>query len=117
MLSLFPELFTFAALAPVFLRAGTALTLILVYLPRLKQKRAGGRHGAERITAFFALAGAVLLAAGLLTQLGAAIAALSALLNLKKSEREGVALHLLTLAAALALLVLGPGVIAFDYPF
>lgn len=127
MLSLLPDLLDFASLAPIFLRAalgGTFLGYGLRELFKPKYLPAGvgiSTNLARIIGLWESLIGALLLV-GLFTQIVALLAGLELLgylfLRLKDKAKMPIPIDylLVLLAIAISLILLGPGLFAFDLP-
>ena len=121
MLSLWPELFSFALVAPLLLRlalGGIFLTAGWRELLRPGQPPLG----LKRLTGLGHLAIGGLLFIGLWTQLATALAAVEILFYLgdnlwrRHPSPRPLGYLFLMLTASLALLFLGPGFLAFDLP-
>jgi uncharacterized membrane protein YphA (DoxX/SURF4 family) len=127
MLSLFPDLLNFGSLAPMILRlalGGTFLSYGLkeLFKPKYLPAGAGVSTGLARIIgAWESLLGAMLIV-GLLTQLVALLAGLELLgylfLRLKDKAKMPIPIDyiLVMIAICFSLMLLGPGLIAFDLP-
>lgn len=131
MLSLFPELFTYALLGPLVLRVFVGVALLFLGYRRLVRRAdsgsaAGGAPTGNTSSLRIALAGAELvvglgLIVGIYLQAAAIAGALLALLYLLFSPRsfpslEGGVAKTALLIICLSLLVLGPGAFAYDWP-
>ena len=120
-LSLFPSLFSYAALAPFFLRL--ALGFLFVRMAYRRTRREGGLQQ-EIITsiawpmAFVEAVIGILLLIGLFTQAAALAALLFVIGSLwfYRRDQERRVILLLALAIALSILFLGAGALAFDLP-
>lgn len=104
MLSVWPDLFYLWMAGPFILRLALGISLFSLY------------YSARRnIRGIFGLLAAVLLIIGLFTQPAALVSALLLLEEIWSKRHDRITL-LPLLAIALALLVLGPGLFAFDWP-
>ena len=111
MLSLFPQLFFLEQFAPFILR----LVLGVIFFVRGYFKIIE-RGEKLRITAGgLELVGAILVLAGLFTQLGAIFFIIDRAIAIWKTKFSE--LNVILMAMALCLLVLGPGFLSIDYPF
>ncbi len=116
MLSLFPQLFTYRELAPFILRV--AIALVIIGFNYRKIFRRPDRK--NFLLGLLALAASVLLMAGFLTQLAAAILiillAYFAITN-RKSQTPGFwGFAIILLASLVSLMFLGPGFFSVDLP-
>ncbi|MBI2482469.1 MAG: hypothetical protein HYV76_02835 [Candidatus Vogelbacteria bacterium] len=114
MLSLFPYLLDYSFFAPTLLRVAIAL-LILVGSTRSFKQRKVVALSVIKISA------SILLLIGLLTQLAALVLVLAIVFEIWQAKKRGdghfhLHYHLLKLAVLVALLLLGPGAWAFDWP-
>lgn len=114
MLSLFPYLFDYSFFAPTLLRIGIALLIIYGSTESLKQGKLA------TLSVLKIIAGLGLLA-GFLTQGAALILALAMIFEIVRAKQKADArfnyrYHLLKLIVLIALLFLGPGAFALDWP-
>lgn len=118
MLSLFPSLFTYELVAPLLLRLTLGAILIFWSYGKLKERRS---VRANTISIIEGIAG-ILLVIGLFTQLAALAAAIILIVYLFKKFKakslftDGVNYYFVLLIISLSVLVLGPGIFAFDLP-
>jgi uncharacterized membrane protein YphA (DoxX/SURF4 family) len=121
MLSLLPDLLDFSALAPILLRLALGGTFISYGLGELIKPKYLPADWAKIIGLWEALIGA-LLVIGLFTQIVALLAGLELLgylfFRLKNKSLVPIPIDylLVMLAIALSLMLLGPGLFAFDLP-
>lgn len=132
MLSVFPALLTYKLLAPLILRVALGVIFIVHGYPKLfrqfnQTSKFFGSIGlkpakfwvlAVGIVEFF---GGIALVLGIFTQVAALFIAINMLgaifkVSGKKGFAGGYEFDLILLAAALALLFLGPGILSFDLP-
>ncbi|MFA6253792.1 MAG: DoxX family membrane protein [Candidatus Paceibacterota bacterium] len=126
MLSIFPDLLDFASVAPVFLRlalGGTFLGYGLRELFKPKYLPASGLPSSwSRIIGTWESLIGALIVVGLFTQVVALLAGLELLgyllLRLKDKAKMPIPIDylLVMLAIAISLILLGPGILAFDLP-
>ncbi len=114
MLSLFPQLFTFELAAPFALRIALGIILLAHAFGKNKEKKE------TKILVSIGVISGVLLIAGFLTQAAAIVIAVLTILSFTKIAEnfwfDGLSLKIIVLAVSLSLLVLGPGILAFDLP-
>jgi len=121
MLSLFPELLNYSALAPVLLRLALGGTFLLYGLSELIRPHYLPPVLARIIGVWEALIGSFIII-GLFTQVVSLLAILELLgylaIRLKNKERMPIPVDylLVMLAIAISLLLLGPGLWAIDLP-
>ncbi|MFA5022889.1 MAG: DoxX family membrane protein [Candidatus Paceibacterota bacterium] len=126
MLSLLPSLLDFASLAPIFLRAALGGTFLGYGLRELFKPKylpeAGLSANLARIVGLWESLIGALLIVGLFTQIVALLAGLELLgylfLRLKNKAKMPIPIDYLfvMLAVCISLMLLGPGLIAFDLP-
>jgi hypothetical protein len=104
MLSVWPNLFDFQIIAPVILRLALGGSLLALYFPARRSLRG-----------LFGILTGILIVIGLSTQ-PASLAVALLLTEESWHKRHNRATLLPLLAIALALLLLGPGLFAFDWP-
>ncbi len=114
MLSLFPQLLDFGFYAPTLLRVAIALLILVGSIHSFKHKKVVALSVIKIIAS-------ILLLIGLLTQLAALVLALAVIWEIWQAKKRGdghfhLRYHLLKLAVLVALLLLGPGAWAFDWP-
>ncbi len=114
MLSLFPSLYDYTFFAPALLRVAIALLIIYGSVGSLKR-------GQVKTLSLIKIVAGLGLLAGFLTQGAALILALAMVFEIVQAKRRGHAhfhyrYHLLKLVVLVALLLLGPGAIALDWP-
>lgn len=133
--SVFPQFFTYSALAPLILRLVLGVIFVRHGYPKLFKNFSGTVQFFESINIkpakFFAVIvgiseffGGLALILGIFTQIAALLIAAVMIVDavyvkkikFKKGLIDGYELDLILLAAALALVFLGPGVFAFDLP-
>lgn len=114
MLSIFPLLFTFSAVAPIILRAGLGIVLILTGYGKIKNSE---QKKKEKVWGYAQILSALLLILGFLLQPAAILSGLIAICDLLKGNRPNMERNILIIAISLSLLALGPGLFAFDLPF
>ena len=112
MLSLFPSLFVFSAIAPIVLRVTLALVLFFEASKEVKSRKWG-----EKTLGFLKAVSGLLLLVGFLTQLGAVFVLILTIYNLFSQKEKIWQSKILITAISLALILLGPGLLAFDLPF
>lgn len=118
MLSLFPSLLVYELVAPLLLRLTLGAILIFWSYGKLKERRSAA---ANTVSLIEGIAG-ILLVIGLYTQLAALVAAIIFCVHLFKKLQtkslftNGVNYYFILLIISLSLLVLGPGILAFDLP-
>lgn len=135
MLSIFPQLFAYDQLAPLFLRFAIGVIFIAHGYPKLFKNFSGTAQFFESVglkpakfwviivgvSEFF---GGLALIIGFLTQIAALLIAITMLvamvyvkkIKFKKGLVDGYEFDLILFAVALALLFLGPGAFAIDLP-
>ena len=104
MLSVWPNLFDFQIIVPFILRLALGGSLLVLYLPTWRSTRG-----------LFGLLAGILILIGLATQ-PASLAVALLLTEESWNNRRSHAILLPLIAIALALLFLGPGLFAFDWP-
>jgi len=118
--SIFPELYTYALIAPFVLR----IALAIVAIKHGSRGFGGGRSFLSKITGGIMMASGALVAVGLFTQ-AAALAILAVLVfvkifkskaNLENTTLSPRAVALLMTAIAASIMLLGPGAFSFDLP-
>ncbi len=114
MLSLFPQLFTFELAAPFILRVVLGIILLAHAFRKSKEKKE------IKILISIGAVSGLLLIAGFLTQAAAIVIAVLTILSFTKIAEnfwfDGLSLKIIVLTVSLSLLVLGPGILAFDLP-
>ena len=113
MLSLFPSLFTFEAFGPVVLRVALAITLIIEASALIKKSRSQ----TDRAIGFGEALMSALLVLGFITQLVAIVSALFVAYEAWRGKRRNLETAILIIGICIALIVIGPGLLAIDYPF
>jgi len=113
MLSLFPQLFAYQELAPLILRIAAGFIVISFAYPKLKKP---GEFGNFLVGLAEFLTGA-LLVAGFLTQLAAALVILAMIFEIfRPSPDKNYKFMVLLMVVLIALMFIGPGFFAIDFP-
>jgi len=113
MLSLFPQLFTYSELAPLILRIVAGFIAISFAYPKLKKP---GEFGNFLIGLVEFLAGTLLIA-GFLTQLAAALVILAMIFEIfRPNPDKNYKFMVLLIVVLVALIFLGAGFFAIDFP-
>lgn len=115
MVSLFPDLLSFALIAPVIIRLCLGFYFLLYGL-RLFKNSPSITLGISKghVLGALAFAGSILVLIGLFTQGAAVTLALLSLYRIKRSQNKIT--YVLLLGMALSLLFSGAGLFAFDLP-
>lgn len=114
MLSIFPFFFTFSAVAPIILRAGLGIVLIFTGYEKIKSAQ---KSKLDKVLGYAQKLSALLLILGLFLQPAVILSTVVAVYDLSRKNRKNLEMNILVLAVSLALLALGPGLLAFDLPF
>jgi uncharacterized membrane protein YphA (DoxX/SURF4 family) len=118
MLSLFPSLLVFGLVAPFLLRVTLGAVLIFWSYGKLKARKSAAANVVSLIEGI----SGILLVIGLYTQLAALAAAIIFFVHLVKKLQtkslftDGVNYYFILFIIAISLLLLGPGILAFDLP-
>ena len=121
MLSLLPDLLDFASIAPIFLRLALGGTFLGYGLRELFKPKYLPSSYARIVGTWDSLIGALLII-GLFTQVAALLAGLELIgyliIRLANKTKMSIPIDylLVMLAIALSLILLGPGLLAFDLP-
>ena len=113
MLSLFPSFFTFEAFGPVVLRVALAITLLIEASSLIKKNKPFTDRVVGGVQGIFS----ALLVLGFVTQLVVILAGLLVVYEAWHGKRRNLETAILIIGICIALAVIGPGVLAIDFPF